>query len=202
MPVNVLDNNLYRINRLKVEYDKNTPYLTMNPGKSTACVICVSKNGPVQAEDLDLTEKQLSELHMGATLDFPEKGYSLQGVTRQELSAAPEFSDFKIAPPAYVQVWGMTTNINLGTVLYLPENTLDQCVLVPVGYSVQLENGQMWVWIQRVDGYVDGDLMYQVDDHKPIPIPRAGLNQALPIRPGVTPVVKPRTECEAKYVLK
>ena len=202
MPVKILDNNLFLIKNLKVENDKQGPVLTMNPGKSKACVICVSKQKPVSPEDLHLSAEELHDLYSGRTLDFPSLGYTLKGVTRQQIAAAPQFRDFKMAPPTYVQVWGMGSNDGRDIVLYLPENPRDQCVLVAVGYRKEMRGNEMYVWIEHTDGYEDGDLLYQVDGHLPVPIPLSGLNRPLPMRPGVTPAVMPRAECADKYIAK
>lgn len=202
MPVAILNNNMFKIRNLRVEYDKNGPFLTMNPGHATACVICVSRQGPVVRENLHLSERDLGALINGATLDFSHKGYTLQGITRQQLAAAPQFRNFKMEPPAYVQAWGLGTNGHEAITLYLPEDPQEQCVLVPVGYQVQQDEGGMYVWIQILDGYEDGDLMYSIDGHLPIPIPASGLNRLLPLRPGVVASVIPKSECSAKYVLK
>lgn len=202
MPVNILDNNLFKVRNLRVESDKNGAFLTMNPGKSAACVICVSKQEPVNPGDLELSEMQLKDLYTGRTLDFSAKGYTLKGVTRQQFAAAPQFRDFKMTPPTFVQVWGMGINDRGAITLYTPEDPQEQCVLVAVGYRKEMRGSDMYVWIEQLDGYEDGDLLYQVDGRLPVPIPASGLNRPLPMRPGVDPVVMPRPECADKYTLK
>lgn len=202
MPVSIVNNNIFKIRNLKMDYDKTGHYLTMNYGHAKACVVCVCKRGSVTMEDLQLSESELSSLFNGAKLDFPDRGYSLQGITHQQLAAAPQFRNFTMEPPAYVQAWGMGISGNGAITLYLPEDTQEQCVLVPVGYRVQMEDGGMYVWVQREDGYRDGDLMYQVEGHLPVPIPASGLNRLLPMRPGSMPSVMPRPECATKYVVK
>lgn len=202
MPVNILDNNLFKIRNLKVESDKNGAFLTMNPGKSAACVICISPKNPVNPWDLMLSEAELKDLYTGRTLDFSSKGYTLKGVTRQQFAAAPQFRDFKMAPPTYVQVWSMGINDRGTITLYMPEDPQEQCVLVAVGYRKEMRGDDMYVWVERMDGYEDGDLLYQVDGHLPVPIPVSGLNQPLRMRPGVNPVVMPRPECAEKYTAK
>lgn len=202
MPVTVLDNNIFKIRNLRVEYDNNGPILTMNPGKAAACVICVSKKEPVCGENLNLSECDLESLINGAKLDFSEKGYTLQGVTRQQLAAAPQYRNFKMEPPAYVQVWGLGKNGNGVISLYLPESIHEQCVLVPVCYQVKMEKNGMYVWLQNLNGYEDGDLMYSIDGHLPIPIPLSALNSPIPLRPGAVPLVIPKPECSEKYLQK
>lgn len=202
MPVNILDNNLFKIRNLKVESDKNGAFLMMNPGKSAACVICVSKEKPVNPDELQLTEAQLEDLYTGRTLDFSSKGYTLKGVTRQQFAAAPQFRDFKMAPPTYVQVWGMGSNERGIITLYMPEDPQEQCVLVAVVYRKEMRDGNMYIMVEHKDGYEDGDLCYQVDGRLPVPIPASALNQPIPMRPGANPVVMPRPECADKYTAK
>lgn len=202
MPVNVLDNNLFKIRNLRVDFDKKGPFLTMNPGKSAACVICVSRERPISLQDLQLNEAELKDLYTGKTLDFSAKGYTLKGVTRQQIAAAPQFRDFKMAPPTFVQVWSMGIDDRGNITMYLPEDPQEQCALVAVGYRKEMRGDDLYIWIEQKDGYEDGDLLYQVDDHLPVPVPASGLNEPLPMRPGVDPKVMPRTECAKKYTAK
>lgn len=202
MPVKIQENQMFRIRDLKVEFDKDTPALTMNPGKSETCVICVCKRGAVEVEDLELSERNLSVLFTGGTLEFPEKGYTLQGVTRNALAASPRFRNFKMKPPAYVQVWGMSNHIDGTLLLHVPADAQEQCVLVPVGYRLEQGEGYATVWIQTVEGYEDGDLEYRVENHLAVPIPRSALNNRFPLAPGVSITVEPREECAPNYVMK
>lgn len=202
MPVIKRNNNLFEIRDLRVGRDDNGHYLTMNSGHSVACVICVSAQNPVTMAQLSLSEQELVKLSNGGSLSFPEKGYTLQGVTRPQLAAAPQFRNFHITPPCHVQVWGMSrTNID-DVVLHMPENPLEQHVMVPVEYAVEWNNDTLVVWIQTDEGYSNGDLMYQVADHKPVPIPRSFLNTPFQLRPGAIPTVFPAPEAEAKYRIR
>lgn len=202
MPITILKNALFKINNLQVGYDQTGPFLTMTPGHAVSCVICVSKNRPIQMEDLQLGERELEILlNGGRMLDFPKQGYNLQGVTSHQLAAVSQFRGFQMEPPAYVQVWGMSVD-NRTVTLHLPENPTQQCVLVPVGYCVERKEDGLCVRIQTMRGYQDGDLEYQIADHLPIPIPASGLNCWLPMRPDTVLVVKQKSGCKDKYVLK
>ena len=158
MPVKIQENQMFRIRDLKVEYDKDSPALTMNPGKSETCVICVCKRGPVPVEDLSLTERDLSVLFTGGKLNFSDKGFTLQGVTRHALAASPRFRNFEMKPPAYVQVWGMSNHVDGSLILHVPQDSREQCVLVPVGYRLEQGEGYACVWVQTDKGYEDGYL--------------------------------------------
>lgn len=199
MPIITLNNNLFRIKELRVDQDSTGYYLTMNSGKSAACVICVSSQHPITMDELSLSESDLSSLANGGNLSFPEKGYSLQGITRPQLAAAPQFRKFHLIPPCYVQVWGMAKNSLDGVVLHLPGDSQEQQVLVPVDYKVEWNDNSLTISIQTSEGYQDGDLMYQVADHRPIPIPGAYLNRAINLRPGICPMVFPASSVEEKY---
>lgn len=199
MPVITRTNNLFRIRDLRVERDATGYYLTMNSGKSAACVICVSSRQPVTVADLSLSEADLAALSNGGNLSFPEKGYTLQGVTRPQLAAAPQFRNFHMSPPCHVQVWGIAKNNIDGIVLHMPDEPLAQHVLVPVEYQSSWDDGCLTIRIETTEGYLDGDLMYQVADHRPIPIPGAYLNCPIKLRPGVNPTVFPAPEAQDKY---
>jgi hypothetical protein len=199
MPVITRTNNLYRIKDLRIDRDTKGYYLTMNSGKSIACVICISSHGPVAMEALQLSEAELITLVNGGNLSFPKGGYTLQGVTRPQLAAAPQFRNFQITPPCYVQVWGMSNSDTGSITLHMPASPEEQQVLVPVDYRADWDGSSLTVWIQSSEGYRDGDLMYQVGGHYPIPIPGPYLNQPIRMRPGAEPVVQPAPEAGKKY---
>lgn len=198
MPVKVT-NPLHLIQNLRVEYN-NGPLLSMTPGHSTAFVICISRKGPVGLEELKLSERQLEALYRGGCLEG--EGYTLRGVTNAQMAAAPQFQGFEMAPPACVQVWGMSSDGYDQFTLYVPENPELQCVRVPVYYLVERSDNGMRICLTSSEGYADGDLTYRVEAHLPIPIPASELEREIPLRPGVQPVVEPRPECRGQYVLK
>lgn len=198
MPVKVT-NPLHLIQNLRVEYH-NGPFLSMTPGHSTAFVICVSRAGPVGLEELTLSEPQLETLYRGGCLEG--EGYTLRGVTNAQMAAAPQFQGFEMAPPACVQVWGMSSDGFGQFTLYVPEDPQQQCVHVPVYYCVERSDSGMCIRLTSSEGYTDGDLMYRIETHLPIPIPASELEREIPLRPGAQPFVEPRAECREQYVLK
>lgn len=189
MPIEKLNSNLYRIRELNIGLDGTGYYLTMNPSHCTACVMCIAKDRPISIEDLNLTGDDLKMLYGGHMMDFTEKGYILQGITKHQMTSVAQFRNFKLEAPAYVQVWGMDAS-HKGTTLYLPEDPHDQMTLVPVDYSVQIGQGQInnvsvlsvKVCLEQTGGYEDGNLLYQIDNHLPIPIPKSMLNIEIPVR--------------------
>jgi hypothetical protein len=210
MPIEKLNSNLYRIKELNVSLDGAGYYLSMNPSHCTACVMCISRERPIGIEDLNLSGEALKMLYGGHMLDFSEKGFVLQGITKHQITSVAQFRNFKLEPPAYVQVWGMDAS-HKGTTLYLPENPYDQMTLVPVDYNVKVGSGQIngvQVWALRIGmdqsgGYRDGDLLYQVDNHLPIPIPKSILNTEFPVRPtGGQIRVIPAEHVSNKYIQK
>lgn len=195
MPITAPTNSLYKIKELQVDCDRDGYYLSMNPSHATACVVCISRQ-PVSRGQLSLSDNDLKRLHSGAKLDSAKEGYVLQGITRQQFSAAALYRGFRLDPPAYVQVWGMSSD----TELCVPDDPEEQCCLVPVMYEVIENVDSFAVVLDHMEGYQDGDLMYQVGSHKPIPIPKSRLNQQLPMRPGVQAVVTASPAAGKQYI--
>lgn len=202
MPIEKLSSNLYRIRELNVGFDKSGRYLSMNPGHANACVLCISRERPITIEDLTLSNQDLQMLYNGHTLDFTDKGYILQGITRHQMTAAAQYRNFKLEPPAYVQVWGMDSSQN-GMSLHVPADPNEQMVLVPVYYTAVDEGNTLTVSLDHKDGYISGELLYQFDNHMPIPIPRSVLDFPIPIRrTGDQLRVIPAPGVEHKYLQK
>lgn len=210
MPIEKLSSSLYRIRELNIGLDGNGYYLTMNPSHCTACVMCISRERPIGMEDLELSADSLKQLYSGHILDFSEKGYILQGITKHQITSVTQFRNFKLEPPAYVQLWGMDAS-HKGTTLYMPEDPTDQMTLVPVDYSVRTGQGvingisvmSMNVAMEQSAGYQDGDLLYQIDNHLPIPIPKSMLNIDIPVRlTGAQLRVIPAEHVFDKYIQK
>ena len=199
MPVIELNNNLFKISELNIGRDNIGYFLTMNPNKAVTCVLCISRSTPIRLQDLSLQEGDLQTLINGLSLDLPELGCQLRGVTRAQLSAAPQFRNFNMKPPCHIQVWAMSRSSLDGTILHVPSNPLDQHLMVPVEYTVQAVDGGFTVQMAFSEGYQDGDLMYQVADHKPIPIPEIALNRFINLRPGITPVVFSAPHAQGQY---
>ena len=201
MPISTLKNNIFKITDLSVGFDSAGCYVHMSAGHCDAVVLCVSQRDPITQQDLQLTDSDLQSLFMGGKLDFPDQGYMLQGITRQQLAGAGQYRNFTLMPPAYVQVWGMTRG-DSGTELWFPEDPATQQRLVPIEYNYYCEDDAFYVRILLPDGYQDGDLMYHVSGHLPIPIPSQYINQIIPLRPGTTVTVIPAPGAEEKYILK
>lgn len=178
MPIDKPNNNLYRIRELAVNQSSGDYYLSMNPGKAQACVLCICRTRLIRAEDLTLTEDNLSYLYSGGKLEFEE--YTLQGITGHQLAALAQYRNLHLQPPSYIQAWSMAATPN-GTVLYIPEDPQEQMALVPVHYRAVVNSGTLRVTLDESQGYADGDLMYQIEDHLPIPIPKSWINLGIPL---------------------
>lgn len=202
MPIEKLNSNLYRIKELNVGFDKTGRFLSMNPGHSDACVICISRERPLSIDDLTLTNEDIKMLYNGHTLSFSDQGYTLKGITRHQMAAAAQYRDFELKPPAYVQVWAIGAP-QKGMTLYVPEDPNEQMVLVPVFYTVTDTGSTLTVSLDHKDGYMNGDLLYQFDNHMPIPIPKSVLDLAIPIRrSGDQLRVIPSGNASHKYIQK
>ena len=200
MPIERPNNNLYRVRELSVGVSGDEYYLSMNPGKAKACVVCISRHGMIDAKDLTLTEDDLNYLFSGGKMDLT--GYTLQGITGNQLAALAQYRNLQLKPPVHVQVWSMTTSQN-GTVLYIPEDLESQMTLVPVSYRVVANGNQLLITLDIKDGYEDGDLMYRLDDHLPIPIPKKWIGEPIPLRSaGNKYQVIPAPAVEKKYIQK
>ena len=201
MPVLTLNNNVFRITDVVVDIDEQGHFIRLNLGHCDAVVLCVSKNDPVSQQDLVLSEADLQSLFRGGRIQVPEKGYSLQGVSRQQIAGASQYRNFTLTPPAYVQVWGMKQGA-LGAELLCPEDMASQTWQVPVGYNFTCDDSTLRVQIRQREGYSDGDLMYRVAGHLAIPIPKDFIGLNIPLRPGTSVDVIPAPHTEGKYVYK
>lgn len=195
MPVCEL-NNYYRIEELEVNHDSGGYYLTCRLIHCKNWVLCISEKGPIIRKDLNLTEQELSRLYGGEVLHLPEKGCTLLGVSSNVFVGGPRYRNAMLKPPAYVQSWCMNAD---GSELYVPDSADRQCVMVPVEYSYLLENGKLLVKINEVSGYHDSDLLYQVGDHLPIPLPQEWLNEWIPLRTTSGVCVFPAKAVQSRY---
>lgn len=184
MPVKTPANSLHRVRELAVRPTDTNYYLNMSPGHAQACVLCICRKRPITKEDLSvLTENDLENLFAGKNLRFDD--FTLQGITGRQFSDLSHYV-LDIQPPVYVQVWSLFVEQN-ETVLYIPENTWDlkdpqsQMTLVPVSYQVLINGGDLMIKMDEKEGYTDGDLLYQIEDHLPIPIPKAAIGNYIPL---------------------
>lgn len=198
MPILTLSNAIYRINELTVDRDEEGYYLTMVLGHCDAAVLCVSQQGPVSRDRLELTDEELSYLLGGGRLERPEQRYTLQCISWQQLMGADRIRNFTVDPPAFIQVWGVKRNY-FETNLYVPDSPMEQGAPIPQCYSVRNSGNQLQVLVDRTDGYCDGDLMYIVDDHLGIPLPKSWLNRPIPLRPGAVVNVVPADHVRVSY---
>lgn len=198
MPILELTNTIHRIDELVVDRDAEGYYLTMILGHCDAAVLCVSQHGPVSREKLDLTEEELGYLLGGGCVKHPQQGYTLQGITWQQFLGMDRYRNFTVDPPAFIQVWGMKRN-DFETNLYVPDSPLDQGMAIPQHYSVRQSADQLYVQVDRTDGYHDGDLRYSVEDHLSIPLPKSWLNRQIPLRPGAVVRVEPADHVRVSY---
>lgn len=201
MPVLTLNNNVFGITDVLVDFDDQGYYVRLNMGHCDAVVLCVSQLSPITQQELILTESDLQKLFLGGKIENVAQGYLLQGITRQQIAGTSRYRNFKMAPPAFVQVWGMKQS-GLGTELLYPEDMATQMWRVPVRYSYSCTADTLQIHIKQIDGYRDGDLMYQVAGHLPIPIPKDYINCAIPLRPGTVADVIPSAGAEEKYIFK
>lgn len=200
MPIEKPNNNLYRIRELIVGMSGDDYYLSMNPGKARACVLCISRQGMMRAEDLSLNEDDLNFLYSGGKKEMP--GYVLQGITGHQLAALAQYRNLHLKPPVYVQAWAMAPSQS-GTVLYIPDDVESQMTLVPAYYRVVVNGNFLTVRLEEKEGYQDGDLLYQQDDHLPIPIPEKWLGRPIPLRnPGEKYRIIPATRVAQNYIQK
>lgn len=179
MPIAKLENNLYRIRDLSVGLSGDEYYLNMNPAHAQACVLCISRVRPISVEELQLTEENLEFLFSGGTLEFDS--YVLQGISGRQLAALAQYRQLRLQPPAYIQAWAMSAT-QTGKNIYVPDDPNEQCILVPVHYQVIINGGNLLLKLDEAEGYSDGDLLYQIEDHLPVPIPKSALGTSIPLR--------------------
>lgn len=201
MPVLTLNNNVFKITDVIVDCDDQGYYVRLNMGHCDAVVLCVSQFDPISQQDLTLSEADLQRLFLGGRLEYTEKNYVLQGITRQQIAGTSRYRNFTMTPPAFVQVWGMKQG-GLGTELLYPEEMTTQMWRVPVVYSYTCAQDTLRVSIKLAEGYQDGDLMYRAPGHLGIPIPKDYINQVIPLHPGTSVEVVPAAGAEEKYIYK
>jgi hypothetical protein len=173
----------------------------MNHGHCEAVVLCISRSGAVSQDALCLSEADLQTLFVGGKLEYPDQGYVLQGITKAQINGANYYRNFQLIPPAHVQAWGMSS-VHGETHLWFPKDPQTQQALVRISYDFDVSNDELFIQLEQAEGYRDGDLMYQVPGHLPIPVPGQYLNAYLPMRPGADVKVLPSPEAIDKYVLK
>lgn len=196
MPIQTLKDSIYKINDFVFQRDNSGYYLSMSLGHCDAAVLCISQRSLISAAELNLTERELGFLLRGSKLSKGD--YTLQGITRQAIAGSTRYRSFKVSPPAHVQIWGMTEN-DMEINLFIPDDTNIQSATVPQLYHVQMDGNQMYINIDNTDGYHDGDLMYQIGDHLPIPIPKSWLNAAIPLTVNYPPAVMAAEHVQANY---
>lgn len=200
MPIEKPNNNLYRIKELTIGTSSDGYYLSMNPGKARACVLCISRQGMLGAKDLSLSEDDLNYLYSGGKLEFPD--YVLQGITGHQLAALAQYRNLHLQPPTYVQAWSMAPGTN-GTVLYIPEDPQEQMTLVPVHYRISANGTSLKVTLDEDKGYADGDLLYQQEGHMAVPIPKSWIGRPIPLRGAATKYrVVPDAAVAKNYIQK
>ena len=200
MPIERPTNNLYRIKELNIGQSGEDYYLSMNYGKAHACVLCICRTRLITAEDLSLGEDDLDHLYSGGKLEFED--YTLHGISGRQLTALSQYRNKDLLkPPVYVQAWSMVAADQNRKILYIPENPEDQMFLVPVYYQMNLSNGNLTIHMEEAEGYKDGDLMYQVENRLPVPIPKSWLDRPIPLRfPQEKIRVFPESSVEKNYI--
>lgn len=182
MPVQKLENDFFRIRRLKLETgnDGKTLLRFFGDPHIDAYLLCFSSGAPVRCEQLQqsLSEEELLELLDCKTVQ--KDGFRLQGVSRRQVLNGV-FRDFQIAPPATVQVWAMVHAEGNTVILYVPDD--DQICFAPILYHVELQRSgeqiSLTVSIKDPQLYPDGALAYQVNQEHRIPIPRDCINTVI-----------------------
>lgn len=198
MPIEKPNNSLYRIRDLSVIISGGEYLLSMNPGKANACVLCISRNGKVRAEDLALSEKDINMLFNGGRIETPD--YLLRGISGQQLTALAQYRGLQLQPPVYVQAWAIASSQN-GKVLYVPDDVTLQRTLVPVNYHVIFNVSGLIVKLDDPKGYQDGDLMYKYKERLPVPIPKSWIGKPIPLRNGREGYqVIPAPDVEENYI--
>ena len=206
MPVKTPANNLHRVRDLAIRQSDTNYYLSMSPGHAQACVVCTCHARPITKEDLTvLKESDIEDLFAGKNIRFDD--FTLQGITSRQFADLAHYI-LDIQPPVFVQVWSLFVEQN-ETVLYVPEDTQDvknpmsQVTLVPVTYQVLISNGDPMVKMAEKEGYADGDLLYQIDDHLPIPIPKEAIGTYIPLHTDPRRIkIFPDTRVENNYLQK
>lgn len=206
MSIKAPANSLHRVRDLAIRQTDTNYYLSMSPGKAQACVLCTCHDKPVSKEDLSmLTDSDLESLYAGKNLRFDN--FTLQGITSRQFANLAHYV-LDIQPPVFVQVWSVFVEQN-EIVLYVPENTQDvkdpmsQVTMVPVSYQVLINNGDLMIKMEEKEGYSDGDLLYQIEDHLPIPIPKNAIGVYIPLHTNPAKLrVFPDKRVESNYLQK
>lgn len=200
MPIERPTNSLFRIRDLSVGLSGQDYYLNMNPGKAQACVLCICRSHPITAQELNLTEENLDYLYSGGVLNFD--AYVLRGITGNQLAAIAHYRDLQLQPPTYVQAWAMTAGPN-GKTLYIPEDPKEQTTIVSVRFQVIINSGSLLIMMDEKEGYQDGDLLYQIENRLPIPIPKKWIGVSIPLHCNPEKLkVFPDAPVEQNYIQK
>lgn len=178
MPILTPKTDIQKMHDMTIDQEGNRYFLSVSMRVNDAALLCVSSIGPVTAKQLTLTERELSHLCNGGKLEM--KGFTLHGITRPQMDGVSHGWEFKVSPPSYVQVWAMK-RMDFETALYIPEDPEEQGMSVPQWFDVEMADNQVCIGISSTDGYQDGDLMYTIRGHLPIPIPLSALNQWVPL---------------------
>lgn len=203
MPVAELTRNMYEIQNLTVGRDAKGVYVSMVIRRNDACVLCLSKGDPVKRESLSLTEEQLRSLATGGCVEPEGLDCRLVGITRNQLLATPNYRSELLAPPVWIQAWGLARTPEGELALYVPADPRSQCCFVPLGYQVEQRDGGIAVYLEDTKGYVDGELQYQVGGRLPVPIPKDWIGAFIPLRNASEPViVRPVPSAGEKYIKK
>lgn len=184
MPVEELKSNLFEVNHLTLSIlpDGRRSLLFSCSQSISGLVLCFSKGRPLTGADVDVTDEELLQLLHGAVVK--KDGYRLQGVPRARMNGA--FTDFQAVPPEQIQVWTLVMRNNTEPVLYIPADPAAQICFAPLLYRVhqRTEGGYCYLTVTMPDTeyYQSGALWYQVDDLRPIPIPRSCIGREICIR--------------------
>lgn len=206
MSIKAPANSLHRVRDLAIRQTDTNYYLSMSPGHAQACVLCICRNRPITQEDLStLTNTDLEDLFAGKSLRLDN--CTLQGITSRQFADLAHYV-LDIQPPVFVQVWSLFVEQN-EYVLYVPENPQDvknpmsQITMVPVSYQVLITNGDLMIKMEEKEGYSDGDLLYQIEDHLPIPIPKNAIGVYIPLHTNPAKLrVFPDKRVESNYLQK
>lgn len=204
MPVQKLENNIFRIRHLRLETGtsgRRTLYFTGGPSIDVY-VLCFTSGMPIKVEEL---QKQLDENDLEHLMNYEtlqKENFWLQGVPRRLITNG-SFSNFKVEPPATIQVWAMTRAEYGKAVLYVPAE--GQVCFAPILYHVDVQRQDKTVVLEisitDANLYPDGALFYQVNAEKRIPIPKEYINCPIQFRvaPGDEIKVLPDEQYRGQY---
>ncbi len=109
----------------------------------------------------------------------------LQGVSRIAFDALPSYP-IEASPPERLQVWALQNGGGAVT-LHAPEKPGAEMLYIPMYYSFSWTGtkddvGSLRIDLPEAENYVDGALEYQSGALPAIPVPRSGLNRAIPLK--------------------